>query len=137
MCHDIAAAAESSDRHAAAYHLPQRCQVRLHSIVALCAGKPKAESGHYLVKNEDALIVIANLPERLQKSRLWRYAVHIPRYRFDDDAGNLLAPFPESSAHAFRIVEGERKGMISQISGHPRRAGHTQGQRAGACLHQQ
>ena len=52
FAHDLAFAAKSTERHAAADNLAERGEVGFDAVKPLCALQPDAEAGHHFVKDQ-------------------------------------------------------------------------------------
>ena len=95
LLHDVAAAAECADRHAAADDLAQGGEIRTHAIQGLRPAQMHAKAGHDLVENQQRAAAIALASQGLQKIRRREHAVHVARHRLDDDAGHFRADLLE------------------------------------------
>ena len=91
LFHDLALAAERAHRQTAADDLAEAGQVGFDLVELLCAAEGDAEAGHDLVEDQDDAVLIADLTQPFEETRLRRHAAHVPRHRLNDDAGDLLA----------------------------------------------
>ena len=134
--HHILTAAECANRHSAADDFAEAGKVRLNAIIRLGTRQRYAEAGHHFVDDQQGTKLIAQGAQARQEVRLRWNAVHVARYRFNDDAGDLLWILLERRANGVQIVIGTGQGMLSEIRRHARRVWLAEGQRAGACFHQ-
>ena len=138
VLHDVAAAAEHADRHAAADDLAERREVGPDAVELLRAALRDAEAGHDLVEDQHRAVPRAFLAQRLEETRHRRDAVHVARDRFDDHAGDLArrvrrklpAPAPTSLYVSVSVCAASSAGT-------PGRGRHAQREHARAGLHQQ
>ncbi len=137
MRHHVGAPAESADGHAAADDLAEGGEIGFDPVQGLGAAERDAETGHDLVENQQAAVVVAAAAQGREKPGQRRHAVHVARYRLDDDSGNALAVLGEGLLDLRRVVEIQGQRMRREIRGHAGRGRHAEGQGAGARLDQQ
>ena len=137
LLHDIAPAAKCADGHAAADDLAERAQVRAHAVQRLRAAQRDAKARHDFVEYQQRTAAVALAPQRLQKIRCRRNAVHVAGHRLDDDAGDLRADLTEYALDLIGVVVVEGHGVAGERLGHARRGGHAERQRTGTGLDQQ
>ena len=135
--HDVPLTAKRADWHTATNDLTQAGQIRRDTVVSLGTAQRDAETGHHLIKNQDAAVLVTNVAQGFQETWLRRNAVHIARHRLDDDAGNLLTDLGKARFHPLRVVIGECNGVLGQRRRNTRRAGLAVGQGTGARFYQQ
>ncbi len=137
LFHDLAPAAHRAHRHPAADYLAERGEVRPDPVARLRAALGDAETGHYLVENEDCAVPAAALAQRLEESRRRQHEVHVPRHRLDDHAGDRGAFLVEQAPERRRVVVGQDEGVRGDLGRHAGGARVAVGEGAGARLDQQ
>src|SRR5690554_2074333 len=106
LFHDLALATKGPHRHAPTDNLAQTSQIRLNAEVRLGASQGNPKTGHHLVKDQHTTVLAANPSQSFKEAGLRRNAVHVARYRLDDDAGNLAADLLEAAFDSLYIVIG-------------------------------
>jgi hypothetical protein len=96
-----------------------------------------AKARHHLVEDQHGAVLVANVPQPLQKSRFRHHEVHVACDRLDDDAGDVVACLRECGFHRREIVVGNHNGLIRNRSRHARRRRLAERQRARAGFHEQ
>ena len=109
MAHDLLAAGNRRQRHAAADDLAERAQVGGHAISFLRAAIGQPEPGHHLVKDQHNAMLVRLGAKRLEEAWRWRDQ---PLQRLDDDAGDVVAMLVDQGFRKIRIIEGRDKHAV-------------------------
>ena len=89
LVHDLAFAAEGTNRHTATDDFTQCGQVRFDAKVALGTAESDAKPGHHLIKDQYDAVLATGLTNTFEETCNRWDAVHVTGNRLDDDTGNF------------------------------------------------
>jgi hypothetical protein len=102
----------------------------------LRAAPGEAEARHDFVENQERIVLIANVPQELEKSGPRRIQPGIARHRLDDDSGDLPGIRFEKRANGFLVIERREHRMLRERGGHARAVWMSERERARSRLDQ-
>ena len=109
--HDLAAPTVRPHREAASDHLAERRQVGRDAVERLRSARMHAEPGHHLVEDEQGAVLVGDLAQPLEKTRLGKDEAHVPGDRLDDHRRDVVVPGEERLDRLEVVVRrGERVG---------------------------
>jgi hypothetical protein len=123
--HDLAATAVRPHRKAAPDHLAECRQVGRDAVERLRSARMHAEPGHHLVEDEQGSVLVGDLAQPLEKTRLGKNEAHVPGDRLDDHRRDVVVPGEERPTAPGRCTGGERVGDRAGVTpevGKPERA---------------
>ena len=135
--HDFRPAAEGSHREAAADDLPHAGEVRRDAVKLLYAAGRDAEARHDFVKDEQGVVAERDFPQEVEETVLREVKPGVGREGLQDDGGDVVPMELKGFLHCFPVIVGNGDGELGHLPGNACAVRLPEGERAGACRHQQ
>ncbi len=112
--HDLGAAAESGDRHAAADRLGQTAEVGGHRVDGGGAAPVGGDAGLDLVEDDEGAVLVADLLGGGQIALIGEHDAHVLRHRLEDEGGYRAGVLLEGPFQLAQVVEGDDDDFVGR-----------------------